>query len=96
MQKAARIVCRQLSYLQDADDSVQLADFGHTLDEILLHGHIQIPPNANCVGCGRRIVGRPFTNIRFAGLLADNSTHLADGLHTADQVLHSHCCYLQI
>ena len=23
-------------------------------------------------------------------LLADDSTHLADGLHTADQVLHSH------
>ena len=33
------------------------------------------------------MVDRPFVNIMFAVLLADDSTHLADGLHTADQVL---------
>ena len=29
----------------------------------------------------------PLVSMLFAGLLADNSAHLADGLHTADQVL---------
>ena len=37
------------------------------------------------------MVDRPFVNIMFAVLLTDDSTHLADGLHTADQVpLHRH------
>ena len=75
--------------LQDADDGVQLADFGHALDQILLHRHNQIPPKIRIVfGWGLRTVDRPrVIRMLFAFLLADNSAHLADGLHTADQVL---------
>ena len=72
-----------------ADDGTHLADGLHTADQVLLHRHNQIPPKIRLVlGRGRRIVLRP-RNVQklFAGLLADDSAHLADGLHTANQVL---------
>jgi len=78
-----------------ADDSTHLADGLHGTDQILLHRHFQIPPKSKVVlGWGRRIVLSPlFVKIVAAGLLADDGTHLANGLHTTDQVLlHSHNC----
>ena len=46
------------------------------------------------VDWGRRTVLSPLlTIIVTAGSLADNSAHLTDGLHTADQVLHNHNCF---
>ena len=47
------------------------------------------------MGRGRRIVGSPLlTKTAAAGLLANNGTHLANGLHGTDQVLlHSHNCF---
>jgi len=88
-----------------ADDSTHLADGLHGTDQILFHRHFQIPPKSKVVlGWGRRTVGSPLVaKIKFAGLLTDNGTHFANGLHTTDQVLlHSHncfppnmsCCYL--
>ena len=82
--------------LQDADDSVHFADLGHTLNQILLNGHDQIPPKIKVVlGRGLRTVGRPrMMQMLFAFLLADDSSHLADGLHTEDQVLfHRHSSF---
>ena len=88
-----------LQQLQDADDSVQLADLGHALDQVLLHGHNQIPPKIKDVlGWGLRTVLRPrMVQKLFAFLVAEICAHLTDGLHTADQVLlHSHNHFLLI
>ncbi len=53
----ANIVCCKLL----ADDSTHLADGLHTADQILLHGHSQIPPKIKVVlGIGLRTVERPF------------------------------------
>lgn len=82
----------KLFYELLADDSAHLTDGLHTANQVLLHSHNQIPPKIKVVvGRGLRTVDCPrIIQIVFAILLADNSTHLADGLHTADQVLHSH------
>ena len=54
------------------------------------------PPAVKWLGYGRRTVDSPLVSIIIAVLLADDSTHLADGLHSADQVsLDSHIKYLQ-
>jgi len=82
-----------------ADDSAHLADGLHTADQILLHSHFQIPPKIKVIlGWGRRTVGSPLVAKKlFAGLLTDNGTHFANGLHTTDQVLlHRHNCFLLI
>ena len=79
-----------------ADDSAHLTDGLHGADQVLLHSHFQIPPKSKVwLGRGRRIVGSPLvTKIAAAGLLANNGTHLANGLHGTDQVLlHSHNCF---
>ena len=89
-----------------ANDSAHLTDGLHTANQILLHGHDQIPPKMSLVlGQGLRFVDRPLMLQKlFAGLFTDNGAHLADGLHTADQVLLHHskippvlsCCFLSI
>ena len=76
-----------------ADDSTHLADGLHTADQVLLHRHFQIPPKMRLVfGKGLRIVSSALVLQKlFAGLFTDDSTHLADGLHTEDQILlHRH------
>ena len=88
-----------------ANHSAHLTDGLHGTDQVLLHRHFQIPPKSKVVlGWGRRIVLRPLVaKIVAAGLLSADGTHLANGLHTTDQVLfHSHsllppnlsCCFL--
>ena len=69
-----------------ADNSTHLADGLHTADQVLLHRHFQIPPKMRLVfGKGLRIVSSALVLQKlFAGLFTDDSTHLADGLHTAD------------
>ena len=47
----------------------------------------QSPPVIKWLGYGRRTVGSPLFSIIFAVLFADDSAHLADGLHGADQIL---------
>ena len=44
-QKAVRVTGQLSFYLQVADYVQQFAQLGHTLDEILLHRHIYLPPN---------------------------------------------------
>ena len=94
IQKAVRGSGQLSLSLQNADNSVHCADFSHTLDQVLLHGHNQIPPkNKFKSGRGLRTVDSPrMVQKLFALLLADDSAHLTDGLHTADQILlHRHC-----
>ena len=79
-----------------ADDSAHLADGLHGTDQILLHGHFQIPPKIKALsGRSPRFVDSPLAaNKKFAGSLTDNGTHFANGLHTTDQVLlHNHNCF---
>ena len=47
----------------------------------------QSPPVIKWSGYGRRAVDSPLVSIIFAVLFADDSAHLADGLHGADQIL---------
>ena len=80
-------------FLQVADDVQQFAQLGHTLDQILLHRHIKLLLKSSLYWewvCGWSADLWCCKNC-LRGLLADNAAHLADGLHTADQILlHRH------
>ena len=80
-----------------ADDSAHFADVSHSLGQVLHHGHLKYTSCCKMIGIRPTYSGQSFCQYHiFCGLLADNSTHLADGLHTADQVvLDSHINYLQ-
>ena len=74
-----------------ADDGTHFADVGHSLGQILHHGHL------NCTSCGKMVgiwppnSGQPFgQHHNRCSLLADDGAHLADGLHGTNQILHSH------
>lgn len=72
----------------DTDFIQHLADFGHTLDQILHHGHLTYTSCYKMVGIWPPCSGQPsYQHHSCCILLADMEAHLADGLHAADQIL---------
>ena len=82
-------VQRKLVRQQSAADLGQhFAVSGHGLGQVLHDGHLSLTSCDKMVGMRPPYSGQPSCQHHIAiVLLADNSTHLADGLHTADQVL---------
>ena len=68
-----------------ADLGQHLAVGSHGLGQVL--HHVGFTSCNRLIALGRRAVDSPLVSIMFAVLLADDSAHLADGLHTADQIL---------
>ena len=75
-------------YSLAADLGQHLAVSGHGLGQILHHVHSAYTSCCEMFGIWPPCSGQPSCQHHiYCVLLADNSTHLADGLHTADQVL---------
>ena len=71
-----------------ADLGQHLAVSGHGLGQILHHGHLTDTSCHKVVGIWPPRSGQPSCQHHVCcRLLADHATHLADGLHAADQIL---------
>jgi hypothetical protein len=76
-----------------ADDGTHFADVGHSLGQILHHGHLKYTSSCNVIGIWPPNSGQPFgQHHNCSTLLADDAAYLANGLHGTDQILHSHSC----
>ena len=73
-----------------ADFGQYFAQLGHTLDQILHHGHSAHTSCCEIIGIRPPYSGQPSCQHHICCiLLAHMAAHLADGLHAADQILHN-------